>query len=64
MVVGFSRETDAATETFLSHFYGVHQRLCLRGPLLYQTQRDALVRYGEHGVRGERGEGVEKSERS
>ena len=22
VVVGFSRETDAATETFLSHFYG------------------------------------------
>ena len=60
MVVGFSRETDAATETFLSHFYGLR----LRGSVLYQTQRGALVRYGEHGVRGERGEGVEKSERS
>ena len=49
-------KTDAATETFLSHFYG-HR---LRGSVLYQTQRDALVRYGEHGVRGERGEGVKE----
>ena len=50
-------KTDAAPETFLSHFYGLR----LRGSVLYQTQRDALVRYGEHGVRGERGEGDEKS---
>ena len=42
-------KTDAATGTFLSHFYGLR----LRGSVLYQTQRDALVRYGEHGVRGE-----------
>ena len=47
-------KTDAAPGTFLSLFYSGGGRERLRGPVLYQTPRGALVRYGGHGVR-ERG---------